>query len=52
LGVLSKLVGIVFTALAASLGAPFWFDLLQKITKVRSSGQQLLTEAQESGQKK
>jgi hypothetical protein len=52
LGVLSKLAGIVFTALAASLGAPFWFDLLQKITKVRSSGQQLLTEAQESVQKK
>jgi hypothetical protein len=52
LGVLSKLVGIVFTALAASLGAPFWFDLLQKVTRVRSSGQQLLTEAQESDQKK
>ena len=52
LGVFSKLVGIVFTALAASLGAPFWFDLLQKATKVRSSGHQLLTEAQEPDQKK
>jgi hypothetical protein len=51
-GVISKLVGIVFTALAASLGAPFWFDLLQKITKVRTSGQQLLTESQESAKKK
>ena len=30
--------GIVLTALAASLGAPFWFDLLNKFIKLRGSG--------------
>jgi len=33
----SKLVGFVFTALAVSLGAPFWFDLLNKFMVVRST---------------
>jgi len=37
-GWLTKLVGLMLTAYAASLGAPFWFDTLQKIVKVRSSG--------------
>jgi hypothetical protein len=32
------LFGILATALAISLGAPFWFDLLQKFMQVRSSG--------------
>jgi len=32
------LLGWIITALAISLGAPFWFDLLNKITKLRSSG--------------
>jgi len=31
-------LGWVLTALAASLGAPFWFDLLSKIVTIRSSG--------------
>jgi hypothetical protein len=44
--IVTKLIGIILTALAASLGAPFWFDLLQKITKVRASGKQLLTASQ------
>jgi hypothetical protein len=34
---LSSLVGWILTALAISLGAPFWFDLLNKLMKVRSS---------------
>jgi hypothetical protein len=51
-GVLNKAVGILFTALAASLGAPFWFDLLQKITKVRASGQQILTGSREAAKTK
>lgn len=29
--------GYLFTALAISLGAPFWFDLLNKLVKLRSS---------------
>jgi len=30
-----KLLGIFFTAIAVSLGAPFWFDFLDKILKIR-----------------
>lgn len=33
-----KVVGLVITALAVSLGAPFWFDLLKLFTNPRSSG--------------
>jgi hypothetical protein len=37
-GWIIKLLGIAVTALAVSLGAPFWFDLLSKIVNLRSSG--------------
>jgi len=30
-------LGWILTALAISMGAPFWFDLLNKLTKLRSS---------------
>jgi hypothetical protein len=36
--VLIKLLGWTVTALAVSLGAPFWFDLLRKLVNIRSSG--------------
>lgn len=32
-----KIVGLLLTALAASLGAPFWFDMLNKVIRLRSS---------------
>ncbi|MEM9258026.1 MAG: hypothetical protein AAGA62_00180 [Bacteroidota bacterium] len=35
---LSKILGFILTALAVSLGAPFWFDLLKKLVNIRSSG--------------
>lgn len=35
---LSKVLGLLLTAGAASLGAPFWFDMLNKIVTIRSSG--------------
>lgn len=35
---LSKLGGIAITALAISLGAPFWFDILNKFMNVRAAG--------------
>ncbi|TXB62937.1 hypothetical protein [Phaeodactylibacter luteus] len=35
---LLKLLGWTVTALAVSLGAPFWFDLLRKLVNIRSSG--------------
>ncbi len=38
-GLLSAhLLGWILTAIAVSLGAPFWFDVLNKITKMRSAG--------------
>lgn len=33
-----KSLGLLITAAAVSLGAPFWFDLLNRITNTRSSG--------------
>ena len=33
---IAKLVGLAASAIAAAQGAPFWFDLLQKITSRRS----------------
>ncbi|MCB0569678.1 MAG: hypothetical protein KDC66_07950 [Phaeodactylibacter sp.] len=35
---LTKALGWIVTALAISLGAPFWFDLLRKLVNLRSSG--------------
>jgi hypothetical protein len=35
---LLKLMGLLLTAGAASLGAPFWFDVLNKFMSVRSAG--------------
>ena len=35
---IAKILGYLVTALAISLGAPFWFDLLRKIVNIRSSG--------------
>lgn len=33
-----KAIGLLLTALAISLGAPFWFDLLNKVISIRSAG--------------
>jgi hypothetical protein len=35
---LTKILGIVITVFALSLGAPFWFDALSCITNVRAAG--------------
>ena len=35
---IQKLVGLLLTIAAIQLGAPFWFDLLSKIVRVRSTG--------------
>jgi len=35
---LQRIAGWLVTALAISLGAPFWFDLLKKFVSVRGSG--------------
>ena len=33
-----KIIGWIITALAVSLGAPFWFDVLNKLNSLRSTG--------------
>jgi|GEM_PF-2487564 len=33
-----KLLGLILTAIAVSMGAPFWFDMLNKIINIRSAG--------------
>ncbi len=43
-GVLSKLGGLLITAFALSLGAPFWFDALGKLAHLRSTGNREGTE--------
>jgi hypothetical protein len=35
---LAKLIGLAVTVAALMLGAPFWFDVLSKITRVRGTG--------------
>jgi hypothetical protein len=40
----SFLAGIVITASAAVFGAPFWFDMLQRLIQVRSTGTKPLTQ--------
>ena len=36
--VLSKIAGLLVTILAVMMGAPFWFDVLNKISNLRGSG--------------
>ncbi|MBS1586689.1 MAG: hypothetical protein JSS82_14230 [Bacteroidetes bacterium] len=38
LAIISKLFGFAATVLALSMGAPFWFDLLNKIANIRGAG--------------
>lgn len=33
-----KLLGLLLTAIALTLGAPFWFDVLNKVISIRSAG--------------
>jgi hypothetical protein len=37
-GIFEKIIGWLMTALAITLGAPFWFDLLDKFMSLRTSG--------------
>jgi hypothetical protein len=36
--VLVKVLGLLLTACAASLGAPFWFDVLNRVISIRAAG--------------
>jgi hypothetical protein len=37
-GAVGKLLGLLATILALTLGAPFWFDLLGRVSRVRTTG--------------
>ncbi len=34
----NKIIGLLFTSFAVSLGSPFWFDILNRIAKIRATG--------------
>ena len=46
---LVKIFGLFLTALSASLGAPFWFGLLQKVNAARGTGPKPVSSANPSG---
>jgi len=48
----ANILGYLITALAISLGAPFWFDLLNKLVKLRGSAQQSTGSGGAAGGKK
>ena len=37
-GFLGKVLGLLATTIALTLGAPFWFDLLGRVSRVRTTG--------------
>ena len=37
-GIIAKIVGLLLTVAALSLGAPFWYDLLGKFVRVSGTG--------------
>lgn len=43
----NKVIGLLLTIFAISLGAPFWFDVLNRVTKIRSTGPTPETPAEE-----
>lgn len=43
----THVLGFLITTIALSLGAPFWFDLLNKLVSLRSSGQKPVPETKE-----
>ena len=43
-----KVLGLLVTAFALTLGAPFWFDLLGKVSNLRGSGPPAATESKRS----
>ena len=47
-GIIAKVVGLLLTVAALSLGAPFWYDLLSKFVRVSGSGPRPPTADQEA----
>lgn len=49
--ILVKILGLLLTAFAVSLGAPFWFDILSKFVKVRQTGEKIETKKENNKKK-
>ncbi len=47
-----KLLGILLTALMVSLGANFWFELLNKLLNIRNAGKKPLSKEEQEARKK
>jgi len=45
------LLGMIFSALLLSLGAPFWFNTLKSLTSLRSTVAKNISEEEEAEQK-
>ena len=50
LAIATKFLGLLVTALAVSLGAPFWYDILNKLVSIRSAGRRPRTLAEQEDQ--
>ena len=51
-GIIAKIVGLLLTVAALSLGAPFWYDLLGKFVRVSGTGPRPPTADQRRGQRR
>lgn len=49
---LSKIAGLIASVLAIMMGAPFWFDMLNKLSNLRGTGAKPATANQEEKKKK
>jgi hypothetical protein len=47
-GWIVKILGLIVTSLAVSLGAPFWFDVLNKVANLRAAGKRPKTAGEAS----
>jgi len=45
---LKKITGLLITILAVALGSPFWFDVLSKLSNLRSSGSKPVTSTEKN----
>jgi hypothetical protein len=51
-GPLAKLLGLILTAIAVSQGAPFWFDIISKLSNPRGTGTVPPTSVQQTKENK
>lgn len=47
----TKIIGLLMTAMAGVVGAPFWFDMLNKLVNLRSGGKRISTTPDEDEKK-